>query len=127
MDLHTFKLDTDEIIREFAEDEMTTLSHMKRIWLSKKFTCIFEAKPNTKLGFFMQSLYGNCMGYMTSSASISHRLGGLYCLYFLHETQPFNPPFRIYISSCFVLINGLGTGLNRLTQNSEMPCTRFFE
>ncbi|XP_071729552.1 uncharacterized protein [Rutidosis leptorrhynchoides] len=98
MDLNPFKLDIDELIGEFAEDEMTTLAHMKRIWLSKKFTCIFEAKPNTKLGFFMQSLYGHCIGYMTSSGSISHRLGGLYCLYCLHETQPFNPPFRIYIS-----------------------------
>ncbi|KAJ0441477.1 putative small nuclear RNA activating complex (SNAPc), subunit SNAP43 [Helianthus annuus] len=65
--------------------------------LSKKFSCIFESKPNKKLGFFMQSLYADCIGYMTSTASISHRLGGLYCLYCLYETQPFKPPFGIYI------------------------------
>lgn len=97
MDLSPFRLDIDELINEFAEGGMTTLADMKRIWLSKKFSCIFEAKPNTKLGFFMQSLYSHCIGYMTSTASISHRLGGLYCLYCLHETQPFKPPFRIYV------------------------------
>nr|GEV56572.1 small nuclear RNA activating complex (SNAPc), subunit SNAP43 protein [Tanacetum cinerariifolium] len=36
--------------------------------------------------------------YMASANSISHRPGGLYCLYSLHETQPFKPPFRIYLS-----------------------------
>nr|GEZ16261.1 small nuclear RNA activating complex (SNAPc), subunit SNAP [Tanacetum cinerariifolium] len=46
----------------------------------------------------MQSLYGHCLGYMTSTDFISHRLGGLYGLYCLHETQPFNPPFRIHLS-----------------------------
>nr|GEW26106.1 hypothetical protein [Tanacetum cinerariifolium] len=39
-----------------------------------------------------------CLGYMASAKSVSHRLGGLYCLYCLHETQPFKPPFRIYLS-----------------------------
>ncbi|KAI3693634.1 hypothetical protein L1987_76582 [Smallanthus sonchifolius] len=97
MDLNAFRLDIDDLINEFAEGKMTLLTDMKRIWLFKKFSCIFEAKPNTKLGFFMQSLYAHCIGYMTSSASISHRLGGLYCLYCVHETQPFKPPFRIYL------------------------------
>lgn len=97
MDLKPFRLDIDELINEFAEGEMTMLADMKRIWLSKKFSCIYEAKPTTKLGFFMQSLYTHCIGYMTSTASISHRLGGLYCLYCLHETQPFKPPFKIYL------------------------------
>nr|GEW58995.1 hypothetical protein [Tanacetum cinerariifolium] len=46
----------------------------------------------------MQSLYAHCLGYMTSTDSISHRLGGLYGLYCLHETQPFNPPFRNHLS-----------------------------
>ncbi|KAF5802472.1 putative small nuclear RNA activating complex (SNAPc), subunit SNAP43 [Helianthus annuus] len=97
MDLNPFRLDIDDLINEFAEGNMTLLADMKRIWLSKKFSCIFEAKPNKKLGFFMQSLYAHCIGYMTSTDSISHRLGGLYSLYCLHETQPFKPPFRIYI------------------------------
>lgn len=97
MDLRPFRLDLDELINEFAEGEMTMLADMKRIWLAKKISCIFEAKPTTKLGFFMQSLYTHCLGYMTSTASISHRLGGLYCLYCLHETQPFKPPYKIYL------------------------------
>lgn len=41
------------------------------------------------------SLYA---GYMNSGASLSCRLGGLYCLYCLHGTQPFKPPFKIYLS-----------------------------
>ncbi|KAL8243988.1 hypothetical protein R6Q59_010246 [Mikania micrantha] len=97
MDFNPFRLDIDDLINEFAEGHMTLLADLKRIWLFKKFSCIFEAKPNTKLGFFMQSLYAHCIGYMTSTASISHRLGGLYCLYCLYETQPFKPPFRIYL------------------------------
>ncbi|XP_028790458.1 uncharacterized protein LOC114746400 isoform X2 [Neltuma alba] len=36
--------------------------------------------------------------YMVGTASFLHRLGGLYCLYCLYETQPFKPPFRVYLS-----------------------------
>ncbi|CAI9100849.1 OLC1v1038034C3 [Oldenlandia corymbosa var. corymbosa] len=39
-----------------------------------------------------------CVGYMVAEGSISRRLGGLYCLYCLFETQPFKPPFKIYLS-----------------------------
>lgn len=98
MDLKPFKLDIDELINEFAQAESTTLADMKRIWLSRKFSFIFEARPSTNLACFMQSLYAHCIGYMVSTGSLSHRLGGLYCLYCLHETQPFKPPFRIYLS-----------------------------
>lgn len=35
---------------------------------------------------------------MISGISLSHRLGGLYCLYCLYEVQPFKPPFKIYLS-----------------------------
>ncbi|KAK9699886.1 hypothetical protein RND81_08G201900 [Saponaria officinalis] len=35
---------------------------------------------------------------MTSNKSISHRVGSLYCLYCLYETQPFKPPYKIYLS-----------------------------
>ncbi|KAA8534955.1 hypothetical protein F0562_029958 [Nyssa sinensis] len=98
MDLKPFKLDIDELINEFAEVESTTLADMKRVWLSKKFSFIFEASPSTNLAFFMQSLYAHSIGYMVSTTSLSHRLGGLYCLYCLYETQPFKPPFKIYLS-----------------------------
>ncbi|KAH7856965.1 hypothetical protein Vadar_007382 [Vaccinium darrowii] len=98
MDLKPFKLDIDELINEFVESKMTSLAEMKRIWLSRKFSFIFEASPSTNLAFFMQSLYAHSIGYMISTASLSHRLGGLYCLYCLHEVQPFKPPFKIYMS-----------------------------
>ncbi|PSS13874.1 Small nuclear RNA activating complex protein [Actinidia chinensis var. chinensis] len=98
MDLKPFKLDIDELINEFAENKLTTLGDMKRVWLSRKFSFIFEASPTTNLAFFMQSLYAHSIGHMVSPASLSHRLGGLYCLYCLYEVQPFKPPFKIYLS-----------------------------
>lgn len=97
-DIETFKLDIDELIHEFAKDKSTTLVEMKKVWIAKKFSFIYEARPTTNIGCFMQSLYSHCIGYVVSNASLSPRLGGLYCLYCLHETQPFKPPFRIYIS-----------------------------
>ncbi|XP_028090111.1 uncharacterized protein LOC114290386 isoform X3 [Camellia sinensis] len=35
---------------------------------------------------------------MVSTATLSHRLGGLYCLHCLYDVQPFKPPFKIYLS-----------------------------
>lgn len=62
MDLQPFKLDIDELINDFTETEMTTLADMKTVWLSKKFSFIFEASPTTNLAFFMQSLYAHSIG-----------------------------------------------------------------
>ncbi|XP_052199132.1 uncharacterized protein LOC127806122 isoform X2 [Diospyros lotus] len=98
MDLRPFKQDIDELINGFAENKWTTLANMKRVWLSRKFSFIFEASPSVNVAFFMQSLYSHSIGYMISTASLSHRLGGLYCLYCLYEVQPFKPPFKIYLS-----------------------------
>ncbi|PIA36595.1 hypothetical protein AQUCO_03300058v1 [Aquilegia coerulea] len=98
MDLTPFKLDIDDLINEFTESNSTTLADMKRIWLSRKFTFIYEARPTTNLAFFMQSLFAHSIHYMLSTTSFSQRLAGLYCLYCLYETQPFKPPFKIYLS-----------------------------
>ncbi|KAI4335679.1 hypothetical protein L6164_014306 [Bauhinia variegata] len=106
MNLLSFKLDIDELINEFSANGSTTLADMKRVWLSKRFSYIYEAGPSTNLAFFMQSLFDGDLngliflgGYMVdNNASLSHRLGGLYCLYCLYETQPFKPPFRVYLS-----------------------------
>ncbi|KAM1890550.1 hypothetical protein ACFX14_033922 [Malus domestica] len=98
MDLTPFKRDVDELIDEFTKAESTSLADMKRIWLSKKFSYIYEARPSTNLAFFMQSLYAHLIGYIVGTASLSHRVGGLYCLFCLYETQPCKPPFKIYIS-----------------------------
>ncbi|KAK4257427.1 hypothetical protein QN277_007018 [Acacia crassicarpa] len=98
MNLTSFKLDIDELIDEFTQGGSTAFASMKRVWLSKKFSYIYEASPSTNLAFFMQSLYAHSIGYMVGTASFLHRLGGLYCLYCLYETQPFKPPFRVYLS-----------------------------
>ncbi|PNY01742.1 hypothetical protein L195_g025043, partial [Trifolium pratense] len=98
MNIDNFKKDIDVLIAQFTQDESKTLADMKRVWISKKFSYIYEARPSTNLAFFMQSLYAHCIGYMVSTGSLSNRLGGLYCLYCLYETQPFKPPFKVYIS-----------------------------
>lgn len=98
MNIKPFKLDIDELINDFAKDDSTTLAEMKRIWLSKKFSFLFEASPSTNQACFMQSLYAHTVGHLVSTYSLSHRVGGLYCLYCLFETQPFKPPFKIYVS-----------------------------
>ncbi|XP_015082156.1 uncharacterized protein LOC107025890 [Solanum pennellii] len=98
MDLKPFKLDIDELINEFAKGGSPTFAEMKRVWVSKKFSYIFEASPPKDQACFIQSLYAYCIGYMVSTNSLLSRLGGLYCLYCLYETQPFKPPFKIYLS-----------------------------
>ncbi|GKC59069.1 small nuclear RNA activating complex, subunit SNAP43 protein [Tanacetum coccineum] len=60
----------------------------------------------------------HCLGYMTSTDSISHRLGGLYCLYCIHETQPFNPPFRIYLSPAEKVIDT--HDINHIAENQTL-------
>ncbi|KAL1199273.1 hypothetical protein V5N11_017138 [Cardamine amara subsp. amara] len=98
MNLSSFKRDIDELIDEFVEGDFTTFADMKSVWLSRKFSYIYEAVPNYNLALFIQSLYAHTIGHMVSIDSFSRRLGGLYCLYCLHEIQPFKPKFRIYIS-----------------------------
>lgn len=98
MDLKPFKLDIDELINEFAKGGSPNFAEMKRVWVSKKFSYIFKASPSENQACFMQSLFAYCSGYMVSTHSLLSRLGGLYCLYCLYETQPFKPPFKIYIS-----------------------------
>ncbi|VVB05991.1 unnamed protein product [Arabis nemorensis] len=98
MNLSPFKRDIDELIDEFVEGDFTSFADMKRVWLSRMFSYIYDAIPNKKLAFVMQSLYAHSIGHMVSIDSFSRRLGGLYCLYCLHEVQPFKPMFRIFIS-----------------------------
>ncbi|KAG9456296.1 hypothetical protein H6P81_000804 [Aristolochia fimbriata] len=98
VDLTLFKQDIDELLDEFTENDFKTLADMKRIWLAHKFTFIYESSPKRNLAFFMQYLYSHTIGHMVSTVSLSRRLGGLYCLYCLYETQPFRPTFKIYMS-----------------------------
>ncbi|XP_021741777.1 uncharacterized protein LOC110707989 [Chenopodium quinoa] len=98
MDFSPFKQDLDELLKEFSEGELKTLADMKKLWLERKFSYVFEARPSTSLNIFMQSLYNHSISYMISTNSLSQRLGALYALYCLYETQPFKPPFKIYLS-----------------------------
>ncbi|XP_072989136.1 uncharacterized protein [Typha latifolia] len=98
MDLSSFKLDIDELLAVFAEGEFVKLADFKRFWMAKKFSYIYEARPTSNSAFFMQSLYSHSIGHMVSQGSLSRRLGGLYCLYCLYETQPYKPCFKIYLS-----------------------------
>ncbi|KAG0452036.1 hypothetical protein HPP92_025876 [Vanilla planifolia] len=98
MDLSSFKLDIDELVDDFSQANLKTLSDMKRLWLAKKFSYIYEARPKSNSAFFMQSLFSHSIGHMCSSVSLSQRLGGLYCLYCLYCTQPYKPCFKIYLS-----------------------------
>ncbi|KAI3833169.1 hypothetical protein MKW92_052874 [Papaver armeniacum] len=88
MGVTPFKLDIDELMHEFSD----------KIWRSQKLSFIYEGRLRNNEAFFMQSLYAHSIGKMLSKDSFSWRLGGFYCLYCLYETQPFKPPFRIYLS-----------------------------
>ncbi|KAL1557464.1 hypothetical protein AAHA92_08038 [Salvia divinorum] len=98
MDLKLFKLDIDELMHEFTQCESSGFAEFKRVWLSRRFSYIFKAAPSTNQGLFMQSLYAHSISYMVSADSFFNRLGGLYCLYCLFETQMFKPPYKIYLS-----------------------------
>lgn len=64
------------------------------MWTFKSFCSLLCLLfPYTKV-----TLIYSYAGYMISNVSLSHRLGGLFCLYCLYETQPFKPPFKIYLS-----------------------------
>lgn len=98
MDLTPFKLDIDELLDEFTEGNLTTLMDFKGVWAARRFSYIYEARPTTNCAFFMQSLFSYCISNIVSQAPLSRRLGGLYCLYCLHQTQPYKPSFKIYLS-----------------------------
>ncbi|XP_026427495.1 uncharacterized protein LOC113323409 [Papaver somniferum] len=98
MGVTPFKLDIDELMHEFSDRKSTTLVDMLNMWRSQKLSFIYEGRLRNNEAFLMQSLYAHPIGKMLSKDSFSWRLGGFYCLYCLYETQPFKPPFRIYLS-----------------------------
>ncbi|KAL8151218.1 hypothetical protein V2J09_021026 [Rumex salicifolius] len=99
MDLSPFQKDIDELIRDFYESDYKLLSDVKKVWLARKFSYIFDAIPgNSNLALVMQAIYAHFIGHMVPTYSLSHRLGGLYCLYCFYEIQPFKPLFKIYMS-----------------------------
>ncbi|KAF0930750.1 hypothetical protein E2562_034939 [Oryza meyeriana var. granulata] len=98
MDLSPFKLDIDELLADYTEANCTAFTDFKRMWMAKKFSYIYEDRPKTNSGAFMQSLFLHCIGHKTSQSCLPQRLAGLYCLYCLYESQPYKPHFKIYLS-----------------------------
>jgi snRNA-activating protein complex subunit 1 len=92
MDLAPFRLDIDELLAEYAkvsfslevsvcqhhrcissfdeyhscvpgwQENYMSLSDFKRMWMAKKFSYIYEGRPKTNSGVFMQSLFLRCIG-----------------------------------------------------------------
>lgn len=46
----------------FLQEELTTLTDMKRVWAAKKFSYIYEARPSSNSACFMQSLFAHAIG-----------------------------------------------------------------
>jgi len=49
----------------WLQDELTTLADMKRVWATKKFSYIYEARPSSNSAFFMQSLFSQAIGMLS--------------------------------------------------------------
>lgn len=99
MDIAPFESDIRELIQAFVEIGGLELSQMKELWRLRSFSFIHEARPNhVDAAFFMQALYSCALSHIIEDLSFSEKLGGLYVLYILYETQLFTPPFKIYLS-----------------------------
>ncbi|WZZ81584.1 hypothetical protein YC2023_102156 [Brassica napus] len=66
--LSVFKRDIDELIGEFVEGDLTSFADMKRVWLSRKFSYVYEALPSSNLVFFIQSLLAHAIGTFRSNS-----------------------------------------------------------
>lgn len=100
MDLSAASRDIHELVEAFAQQEGMWLWQMKELWKGRGFSFIHEACPkDTTQAFFMQSLYSSALGHVKSvEKTLSWKLGGLYVLYCLYETQYVEPFYLIYLS-----------------------------
>ncbi|MCO5605533.1 hypothetical protein L7F22_059716 [Adiantum nelumboides] len=113
MDLSAFTADIDDLLAAFVEMDGKELAQMKELWRSRSFTFIHEARPShVNPGFFMQALYSCALDYMGRTSQWSRKLGGLYVLYILYETQLFVPPFKIYLSTDLHLLSWNVNGMH---------------
>lgn len=100
MDISAFAADIDELVEAFVEIDGLELSQMKELWRSRSFSFIHEAKlPHVNLAFFMQALYSCTLDFLEGKLPWSKKIGGLYVLYILYETQISVPPIKIYLST----------------------------
>ena len=100
MDLSAASRDIQELVEAFAQQDGMWLWQFKELWKSRGFSFIHEACPkDTTQAFFMQSLYSSALGHVKSvDKALSWKLGGLFVLYCLYETQYVEPYYLIYLS-----------------------------
>ncbi|KAG6553485.1 hypothetical protein Mapa_004397 [Marchantia paleacea] len=100
MDFSASALDIEELVAAFAEIEGTELGQMKELWRSRNFSFIHEARPKDIIpSFYAQALFSSSLSHVVAEdASLSWKLGGLYVLYILHETQAKEDRYKIYLS-----------------------------
>lgn len=100
MDLSAASRDIHELVEAFAGQEGMALGQLRELWKARGFSFIHEACPkDTTQAFFMQSLYSSALGHVKSvERPLSWKLGGLFVLYCLYETQYVEPFYLIYLS-----------------------------
>eukprot|EP00897_Mesotaenium_endlicherianum_P001938 jgi/Mesen1/1772/ME000014S01179 len=100
-------VDWHPLLRAFATGSddhssgSTELEMFKHLWRARSFTAVHEGRPREmNQRFFAQSLYSTALSHLQAglTPSLSLRVGVLFCLYCLYETQPLHPKSLIYIS-----------------------------
>ncbi|XP_078437155.1 small nuclear RNA activating complex (SNAPc), subunit SNAP43 protein isoform X2 [Wolffia australiana] len=63
VDVTAFEKDIEELLDEFELCGSLLFSAFKKVWLSRKFSYVFEGRPAMhNSGVFMQCLYSHCIG-----------------------------------------------------------------
>lgn len=127
MDLSAATRDVHELVASFAEQDAMSLYQLKELWKSRGFSFIHEACPkDTTQAFFMQSLYSSALGHVKSvENTLSWKIGGLFVLYCLYETQYVEPYYLIYLSlEDLENLHGLVKELQRIEHREGLKVVR---
>ncbi|XP_024524342.1 uncharacterized protein LOC9643501 [Selaginella moellendorffii] len=91
--------DVDELIEAFAILGCTQLAQMKEVWRCRGFSFIHQARrAKLEPSRFMQILYTSACVHLSPEEPFSWRLGALYAVYILYETQEYSPRVKVYLS-----------------------------
>ncbi|XP_024398800.1 uncharacterized protein [Physcomitrium patens] len=127
MDLSAAGRDIHELVEAFAQAEEMSLRQLKELWKIRGFSFIHEACPkDTTQAFFMQSLYSSALGHVKCvERTLSWKLGGLFVLYCLYETQYVEPFYLIYLSlEDLERLHGLVKELRRIEHAEALKVLR---
>eukprot|EP01098_Paradermamoeba_levis_P004669 TRINITY_DN1988_c0_g1_i6.p1 TRINITY_DN1988_c0_g1~~TRINITY_DN1988_c0_g1_i6.p1 ORF type:complete len:255 (-),score=74.81 TRINITY_DN1988_c0_g1_i6:425-1123(-) len=76
-----------------------TFQDFKQLWKQRKFSLIHQAKyPELEEREFVSTLFTSTLSFLTSSHTLQLKLGVMYCLYLLYETQLVEPKVNIKVS-----------------------------